>query len=382
MNKQVGQVVRETRETLGMTQEFVADHIGVPRSAVSEIESGKRELSATELFSLAKLFGEPMEHLLGIEQHSPDEDLVMLRAEAVTPETRLELKRFVRQCEQYHELEETVGEVIEPDLRSPRSILATYEQAHKLAEDERKRLDLGVTPAHQLVSMLEDHVGVKVLCHELPDEISGASVRSQRFGSAALVNCRHPAGRQAFTLAHEYFHLLTQGRVARSRGAQSLHLCEAKAPDGRKDRAEQLADQFAAQLLMPRDHFVEQVARLTKSDRTLDSFELIEVARYFGVSVWAVFVRMAALKMVSWDVAKQQYNDANLQDEIIKRGGGTQPEPTRFKRLAVKAFLTEQISRSRLAELLDVNIADVDDEVGQFGRGDATRGGVRITLPR
>jgi hypothetical protein len=39
-----------------------------------------------------------------------------------------------------------------------------------------------------------------------------------------------------------------------------------------------------------------------------------------------------------------------------------QRKPTRFKRLAVKACLGEHVSRSRLAELLAINVADVEDE--------------------
>ena len=365
-----------------MTQRAVAQQLGIPRSAVSEIETGRRELSAVELFELARLFGEPMEHLLGLAEHAPEEDLVMLRAETVTPSTRAELRRFVSLCHEYRQLEEWAGEAREPDLRSVREVLSTYEQARALAAQERKRLDLGATPAHRLLMVLEEQVRVKVLFLEVNKAISGAAVTSARFGPAILVNRRHSAGRRAFTLAHEYFHLLTRGRVARSRGAQAVHLCEARAPDGGKDRGEQLADQFAAELLMPSEHFVERIRELVGDDRTIDIVDLIGVARYFGVSVHAVFVRMAALRMVTWGTAKQAYEDPEVQEEILKRGGGEQaPEPMRFKRLGVKAFLAGQISRGRLAELLDVNVADVQQELSRFGGEDASRG-VRVSLPR
>lgn len=365
-----------------MTQQEVAEHLGIPRSGVSEIETGRRDLSAVELFQLARLFGEPMEHLLGLAEHAPEEDLVMLRAEIITPSTRAELRRFVNLCHEYQQLEEWTGEAREPDLRSIRAILSTYEQARTLAAQERKRLDLGATPARHLLTLLEEHLGVKVLFLDVNDAISGAAITSPRFGPAILVNCRHSAGRQAFTLAHEYFHLLTRGRVARSRGAQAVHLCEARAPDGGKDRGEQLADQFAAELLMPTEHFVERIRELAGEDRVIDPVDLIGVARYFGVSVQAVFVRMAAHRMITWEVAKQAYEDPELREEILRRGGGEQaPEPMRFKRLAVKAFLADQISRARLAELLDVNVADVEQELKRFG-GEDTGLRVKLSLPR
>jgi len=362
-----------------MTQELVAERLGIPRSAVSEIETGKRELSATELFELAKLFGEPMEYLLGREEHRPEEELVMLRADAITPLTRAELRRFATRCQDYRQLEEWTGEVREPDLRKPNRILATFEQAQMLADEERKRLDLGLTPAHQLLDVLEERIGIKVLLMQLDEGISGASISSPRFGPAILVNGNHPAGRRVFTLAHEYFHLLTEGRVANSKGARAAYLCEARRPDEKKDRAEQLADQFAGQLLMPRQHFVEQLQRLVRGNKMIEALDLIGVARYFGVSVQAVFVRMAALKIVPWDVADKAYNDPEVQDSI-RNGGEQSPKPTRFKRLAVKAFLAGEISRSRLAELLDISIVDVDDVVQRYGGEDARRG-VRLALP-
>jgi len=70
-----------------------------------------------------------------------------------------------------------------------------------------------------------------------------------------------------------------------------------------------------------------------------------------------------------------------LRDEILRTGGEQVPEPKRFRRLAVKAYLAERISRARLAELLDINIAEVEDEVRRFGGEDASRG-VKVSLPR
>jgi Zn-dependent peptidase ImmA (M78 family) len=360
----------------------VARRLGIPRSGVSEIETGRRELSATELFELARLFGQPMEHLLGMAEHEPEEELVMLRAEEVTPATRAELGRFLQLCHEYRQLEQWAGEHSEPELRSVPAVLSTYEQARALASEERKRLDLGVTPAHHLVSVLEDRVGVKVLFLELDDALSGTSILSESFGPAILVNRSHPAGRRAFTLAHEYFHLLTRGRVAGARGAQAVHLCETQAPEGKKDRAEQLADQFAGELLMPREHFVEQIRRLLRDDRTVDSVDLIGIAPYFGVSVQAVFVRMAALRMISWEKAKESYEHPETRAEIANSADGDGgPEPIRFKRLAVKAYLAGQISRSRLAELLDVNVVEVDQEVRNFGGEEGGRG-IKVSVPR
>lgn len=47
-----------------MTQEFVAETLGVSRQAVSKWESGASDPSTTNLMALAKLFGVSAEDLL------------------------------------------------------------------------------------------------------------------------------------------------------------------------------------------------------------------------------------------------------------------------------------------------------------------------------
>lgn len=381
MNNEIGQRIRTARERLGMTQELVSDRLEIPRSAVSEIETGRREVSAFELFQLSQLFGEPMEHLLGASAHEPEEELVMLRAEAVDALARAELQRFVARCVDYQRLEEWTGEGRTPDLRQPRAILSTYPQARALADDERKRLELGLTPAHQLLVVLEDRVGIKVLSLPIGTHLSGASVYSDRFGPAILLNSSHSVQRQVFTLAHEYFHLLTRGRVTGSKGARPVHLCEATKPGVTRDRGEELANQFAAQLLVPVQHFVDQIKQLVDDKKSLGNPDLVGLARYFGVSLQAVLTRMAMVKMIPWESAREAYADPELQQALKAEGGEQVLEPARFKRLAVKAHLAEQISRSRLAELLDVNIADVDREVRRFG-GEEAGHDVHFVMPR
>ena len=47
-----------------MTQEFVAEALGVSRQAVSKWETGAADPSTSNLLALAKLFGIPAEELL------------------------------------------------------------------------------------------------------------------------------------------------------------------------------------------------------------------------------------------------------------------------------------------------------------------------------
>ena len=62
--KTLGEALKAHRTDCKMTQEFVAEAIGVSRQAVSKWESGASDPSTSNLLALAKLYGVPAEELL------------------------------------------------------------------------------------------------------------------------------------------------------------------------------------------------------------------------------------------------------------------------------------------------------------------------------
>ncbi len=60
----LGEVLREERTRCKMTQEFVAESLGVSRQAVSKWENGTSDPSTSNLLALAKLYGVSAEDLL------------------------------------------------------------------------------------------------------------------------------------------------------------------------------------------------------------------------------------------------------------------------------------------------------------------------------
>ena len=62
--RSLGEVLKQHRINSKMTQEFVAESLGVSRQAVSKWESGASDPSTTNLMALAKLFGVSAEELL------------------------------------------------------------------------------------------------------------------------------------------------------------------------------------------------------------------------------------------------------------------------------------------------------------------------------
>ena len=91
--------LKETREYCGFTQEEVAAHLDVPRTAISLIENGARRVGALELQRLAKLYQTTMEKLTGHDQETPEPDSVRLVARAtaeLSVNDREEVLRFAQ----------------------------------------------------------------------------------------------------------------------------------------------------------------------------------------------------------------------------------------------------------------------------------------------
>lgn len=91
--------LREAREFLGASQEFVAAQTSLNRSALSDIERGRRKVSSEELTELAAIYGVSVLELLGQQSSEDDDDT--LRALARTAgllqeEDRAELLRFAQ----------------------------------------------------------------------------------------------------------------------------------------------------------------------------------------------------------------------------------------------------------------------------------------------
>ena len=72
IQRSLGEELKAQRLRCKMTQEFVADALGVSRQAVSKWENGTVAPSTSNLLALAKLYGISAEELLKSVAHSKD----------------------------------------------------------------------------------------------------------------------------------------------------------------------------------------------------------------------------------------------------------------------------------------------------------------------
>lgn len=68
--KKLGQKIRSSREGLDISQEGLADHLGITRQAIGQIEKGERKVDSLELMKLASFFSIPLEDFLKPEMKS------------------------------------------------------------------------------------------------------------------------------------------------------------------------------------------------------------------------------------------------------------------------------------------------------------------------
>ncbi|WMS45209.1 helix-turn-helix domain-containing protein (plasmid) [Acuticoccus sp. MNP-M23] len=91
----LGARLKEAREYIGLKQEQVATHLGIPRTGVSDIEKGKRSVSAIELKKLAHLYQRPVQFFTGDDLAvTADVAFLARTASALSDGDRQELQRF------------------------------------------------------------------------------------------------------------------------------------------------------------------------------------------------------------------------------------------------------------------------------------------------
>lgn len=95
---ELGRRLREAREYLGLSQEQVADYLGIPRPSVSTIEAGKRRVSFQEIKRLAALYRRPLSSFSDEETPVADEtaDALFRTTQELSSTDREQVLRFAQ----------------------------------------------------------------------------------------------------------------------------------------------------------------------------------------------------------------------------------------------------------------------------------------------
>ena len=364
LREMLGERVKCLRKRLALTQKDLAKSAGFPtHQVISEIERGGRDVKAWELTRLASALRTDIRHLLNAVQ--PQTDRVLWRD---NQEQGVELAEadFLSWCDQYYQLEKMLD--VTPARKMPSHPLdpqtATFADVRRMASDISKTLDLGSRPAASLIAVLEGDYGVKIKYEDLGDTGSAASAAGE-FGLGVLMHRYQAPWRRNFSFAHELFHLVTRDSIEQDQMSDNPAL---------QARVEELAESFAADLLMPEDVLISEFDDLIE-DGNISYGDLISLARDFDTSTSALIWRLVNCKRFSKKEATRILQDDafSAADRRTMAGRWNEPAPLseRFVRLAFRAFKKERLSRSRLAQLLGTSLIDLNSFLSEYGLQEA-----------
>jgi len=382
---ELGRRIRRAREACAMTQEEVAERLGVSRAIVVQIEQGKRAVSGLELQQFAYLFARDIREFL--EDNFAEDDVVhaLFRSHEDVGEDGV--KQALRDCialgHELTSLEDLLGisratvTVATYSHAIPRTRWEAIQVGEHVAAEERRRLGLGSAPLGDVSSLLEAQ-GIRTGTVAMPETVSGLMISHPKVGPFIVVNETHPAVRRRFSWCHEYAHVLldtdTVGLVSRDKD--------------RDDLREVRANSFAANFLMPEEGVRQLIASFGKGAESrvhaeifdeagvvpIDSraepgtqeiqlYDVIQLAHLYGVSPLSALYRLRNLRLLSeseferlkkMDSEGRSRTIGNLlgypQLESIEQRGEFQ---RRFLSLGLEALRRDKISQSKFFELAE-----------------------------
>ncbi len=271
---QIGRRLRAAREWRGLSQEAVADALGLPRTAITNMEAGTRAVSTLEITKLADLFGKTASYLLAPNEEEADDLQVVLHRAAPeiegTPEIEREVRRILdlyREGAGLRSLLDQTSETVIPNYAAKMSSVGdAIRQGEAVAEEERRRLRLGTAPVNPAETISEQ--GVWTAATNLPNSLSGLFVNHSSIGLAILVNVHHAPVRRRFSYSHEYAHALFD----RDQGITTTR------SDNATQLAEKRANAFAAAFLMPAEGVAEHLRQIDKGFPSRRAQAIFDVA--------------------------------------------------------------------------------------------------------
>ena len=387
--------IRAARDAAQLTQSDLASELGISRSAIAEIEAGRRDVSSLELERIAFCVGRDMAEFLADDFREDDVLNALFRAAPAALESGavvstlrhfLALARELRNLERLADLERGALLGANYAVAPPRTRWDAIVQGERVADSERQRLGLGKAPLGDLARLL-DSQGVRTAFVDLPDDISGLTLASDPLFAFVAVNRSHHPNRHRFSFAHEYCHVVldrdTRGRV--SRGSE------------RNDLREVRANAFAAAWLMPEEGVFDSVALLGKGrpsrqaaavfdeeqalsvesraepgSQDIQYYDVLQLAGHFGTSPAAMIYRLRNLKIINdTDLARLRSEDSAPRaleiEDLLSMAPQADADDTRphdvftqrFVSLGLEVYRRGKISLSKLREL--ARLADLED---------------------
>ena len=392
----LGRQLRSARERRGLSQQTVADAVGLPRTAVTLVESGQRQVSTAELTRFAELHGMSISELLSPNEPQDDPLVVLYRLAPQMgndPKIKALVERCLDLCKIGIELEAALGREASLGPPSfpvspPQNAGAAITQGTEVADEERRRLGLGYAPIRDICSRITEQ-GVWAAITPLDTNMSGFFMHHPKIGLVVIANSSHRPSRRRFSFAHEYGHAL----MDRDLRVQITSTTNAD------ELIEKRANAFAAAFLLPAkgvEHFLMSIGkgrtsrqqqavydvasngrfdvetRSAPNSQRITYQDVASLAQSYGVSYEATTYRLHNLGHMDWSTMQELLAKSPLANQYLRllrvqnddvfrsQNGDAEAEfpsengpelRSQILGLGMEAFRREEISRGRLLEI-------------------------------
>ena len=369
--RKLGELLRKERKSLYLTLTEVSKKMNFNHyQTLSSIEAGEREVKAFELAELARIYGRDIDYFLNLEDPKEKPRILWKSPQESTQKSLLE-RQFLAICRRYHKLIELLGKDESSNARlkfkfDKHELLSKngFKYVEDLASHYSHLLNLGSRPAYSLTQVLEEKMGIKVIFLPMVSDISQGCIFDHSYGMSALINENNAPWRRSFDLCCTFFHLLTWNVFTEEEIYQNQKTGES--------RVEQLAGSFAAALLLPekelRDEFEKRIL-----EKSISYLDLVQLARKFNVPFEALIQRLVHLELLDNEKFQKNLEKDAFLDFDKKYRHSTWAEASkphlssRYISLAIKAYLSDKITRDKMADYLDVSSSTIPAFIRKYG---------------
>jgi Zn-dependent peptidase ImmA (M78 family)/DNA-binding XRE family transcriptional regulator len=344
----IGERLKIARHAARLSQRDLAEAAEVSAMAISKYERDLDTPSSGVLIRLARALDVKTEYFLRPVTVTVSAAAYRRRTSLPRKQEQAIIAQIQEWLERYLDAESFFGGPPEFELPSDLDRRVTsLDEVERVAIQLREGWNLGLAPIESMVEVLEDH-GIKVGLIEGHQDFDALTFWVDDTIPVIVVKRDVPGDRQRFNLAHELGHLV-------------LEITEGV-------NEEDVAYRFAGAFLVP-----EPVARFELGDRRqrLGLHELHLLKHKYGLSMQAWIYRAKNLGVLSESAAMQLFREFHQQGWHREEPGDQIPpeEPERMKRLVLRAMAEDLISKSRVAELLSMPLAQFYQEEAEQHEG-------------
>lgn len=344
MENLVANRIKNARILKCLSQQNVADEIGVSKQMVSKYEKGEALPSSSKFIRLSRLFGlkidyffSPFQIELGAINFRKKSTFSIKKQNSLKEQIKISLENYLW-IEDVLSIDYTFKNLIE------NAEIKSIEDIEKVVLQLRNEWEIGIDPIHNIIQLLEDKEIKVIELFDVDENFDGMATYINNKFPVIVVNGNFPVERKRFTLLHELGHLLL-----------NLQECNSK-------EEENFCNKFAAEFLFPKQIVIKEFGG--KRDH-ITLTELISTQKKYGISIPAIVYRLFDSGILSKQRHTNFYKkirfNPSLNREVNLSRFETPEKSNRFERLVYRALAQENISFSKASSLLNKNIEAIKE---------------------